>query len=93
MIQVGIAYTIVITVFLLFPPVSDVTASNMNYAVVAFAAIIIVSSIQWFVDGRHNFKGPTFDEDALFVSGVEEASGTKIGDDNDLKVNKIDAEV
>ncbi|KAF5988997.1 inorganic phosphate transporter PHO84 [Fusarium bulbicola] len=90
---VGIAYTIVITVFLLFPPVSDVTASNMNYAVVAFAAIIIVSSIQWFVDGRQNFKGPTFDEDALFVSGTEEASGTKIADDNDSKANKIDAEV
>ena len=30
--QVGIAYTIVITIFLLFPPSSDVTASNMNYA-------------------------------------------------------------
>jgi choline transport protein len=66
----------------------------MNYAVVAFAAIIIVSSIQWFVDGRHHFKGPTFDEDALFVSGVEETSGVKIGEhDNDSKVNKIDAEV
>ncbi|KAH7240008.1 amino acid/polyamine transporter I [Fusarium redolens] len=91
---VGIAYTIVISIFLLFPPVSDVTASNMNYAVVAFAAIIIVSSIQWFVDGRHHFKGPTFEEDALFVSGVEETSGVKIGEhDNDSKVNKIDAEV
>ncbi|KAF5023717.1 hypothetical protein F66182_4221 [Fusarium sp. NRRL 66182] len=69
---VGVAYSIVITIFLLFPPVSNVTAANMNYAVVAFAVIIIISSIQWFVDGRHNFKGPSFDENAFVVTGEEE---------------------
>jgi choline transport protein len=26
---------------------------------VAFAIIILISTIQWFVDGRKNFKGPT----------------------------------
>jgi hypothetical protein len=61
-LQYGIAYTIVITIFLLFPPLKAVTAENMNYAVVAFAVIIIISAIQWFVDGRRNFTGPSFDE-------------------------------
>ncbi|KAH7184985.1 amino acid/polyamine transporter I [Fusarium flagelliforme] len=86
---VGIAYTIVITIFLLFPPSSDVTASNMNYAIVAFAVLILISAIQWFVDGRHNFKGPSFDEDAFLVTGVEEADVGKSGEyENNPKVDK-----
>lgn len=56
-----------ITVFLLFPPVSDVTGSSMNYAVVAFAIIVFISTVQWFVDGRRNFTGPIFDESAFFT--------------------------
>jgi polyisoprenoid-binding protein YceI len=43
----------------------SVTAANMNYAVVAFAVIIFISAVQWFVDGRHNFTGPSFDEVAF----------------------------
>lgn len=37
----------------------------MNYCIVAFAIVIIISTIQWFVDGRKNFKGPHIDEAAL----------------------------
>jgi choline transport protein len=32
---------------------------------VVFFLIIIVSMIQWFVDGRKNFTGPRIDVDAL----------------------------
>ncbi|KAK0389122.1 hypothetical protein NLU13_2697 [Sarocladium strictum] len=77
----GIVYTVVTTIFLLFPPVKDVTADTMNYAVVAFAVLIIISGIQWFVDGRHNFTGPTFDEAAFTsVEGIVdvETSHTEI---------------
>ncbi|KAL8746568.1 MAG: hypothetical protein Q9184_007728, partial [Pyrenodesmia sp. 2 TL-2023] len=56
--QLGIAYTIVTTVFFLFPPELPVTGTNMNYCVVVFAIIILTSTFQWFVDGRKNFKGP-----------------------------------
>jgi hypothetical protein len=48
-----------------FPPNREVTASNMNYAVVGFGVMIIISTVQWFVDGRLNYKGPTFDEFAF----------------------------
>ncbi len=41
------------------------TGNNMNYCIVAFAIIIIISTIQWFVDGRKNYKGPHIDEAAL----------------------------
>ena len=48
-----------------FPPELPVTGNNMNYCIVAFAIIIVISTIQWFVDGRKNFKGPHIDEAAL----------------------------
>jgi choline transport protein len=57
----GIAYVIVTTVLFVFPPELPVTGSNMNYCIVAFAIIIIISTIQWFVDGRKNFTGPRAD--------------------------------
>jgi hypothetical protein len=33
----------------------------MNYCVVAFAIVFIISVVQWFVDGRKNYKGPVVD--------------------------------
>lgn len=54
----GVAYVIVTTVLFVFPPELPVTGSNMNYCIVAFTIIIIISTVQWFVDGRKNFTGP-----------------------------------
>ncbi|OCK76420.1 amino acid permease [Lepidopterella palustris CBS 459.81] len=54
----GIAYVIVTTVLFVFPPVLPVTGSNMNYCIVAFMIILIISVVQWIVDGRNNFTGP-----------------------------------
>jgi choline transport protein len=63
--QVGIAYVILTTVLFMFPPVEQVTGSNMNYCVAAFAIVLIISTIQWFVDGRKNYTGPQIDMEAL----------------------------
>ncbi|KAF2740743.1 GABA permease gaba [Polyplosphaeria fusca] len=57
----GIIYVIITSVLFVFPPELPVTASNMNYCLVAFAIIILISTIQWFVDGRKNFIGPRTD--------------------------------
>jgi len=54
----GVVYVVVTTVLFMFPPALPVTGSNMNYCVVAFAVVLVVSSVQWFVDGRKNFSGP-----------------------------------
>ncbi|KAK0509940.1 hypothetical protein JMJ35_007334 [Cladonia borealis] len=54
----GIVYVIVTTVLFLFPPDLPVTGSNMNYCIVAFFIVIVISVVQWFVDGRQNYKGP-----------------------------------
>lgn len=37
----------------------------MNYCIAAFAIILIISAIQWFIDGRKNFKGPKIDDEAM----------------------------
>ncbi|UNI17727.1 hypothetical protein JDV02_004048 [Purpureocillium takamizusanense] len=55
---ISLAYISLTTVLFLFPPGLPVTGTNMNYCVVAFAIIVIISVIQWIVDGRKNFTGP-----------------------------------
>lgn len=77
----GLAYVIVTTVLFLFPPELPVTGSNMNYCIVAFAIVIIISTFQWFVDGRMNFKGPRIDQGLVNDGRVDPA----IGDVGDVK--------
>ncbi|KAF2197540.1 amino acid permease [Delitschia confertaspora ATCC 74209] len=78
---IGIAYVIVTTVLFVFPPDLPVTGSNMNYCVVAFSIIIIISTIQWFVDGRKHFTGPRHDIGLEVLEAVntngENDSGSK----------------
>ncbi|PSN74538.1 amino acid permease [Corynespora cassiicola Philippines] len=73
----GIAYAIVTTVLFLFPPELPVTGSNMNYCVVAFAIILIISTVQWFVDGRKNFTGPRTDVGLEVLEAVTSQPGTE----------------
>lgn len=58
---VGMVYVLVTTVLFVFPPDLPVTGSNMNYCVVVFFLWLVIAMVQWFVDGRANFKGPTMD--------------------------------
>ncbi|KAL2421270.1 Choline transport protein [Exophiala dermatitidis] len=67
---IGIAYTILTTVLFMFPPFTPVTGSNMNYCVAAFGIVLVISIIQWIVDGRKNFTGPQIDVDALRAGAV-----------------------
>ncbi|CAI6088268.1 unnamed protein product [Clonostachys chloroleuca] len=55
---IGVVYTIITTVLFLFPPGLPVTGTTMNYCIVAFAVIVIISLVQWIVDGRKNYHGP-----------------------------------
>ncbi|RQM06246.1 hypothetical protein DH86_00001046, partial [Scytalidium sp. 3C] len=66
---IGIAYTIITTVLFMFPPELPVTGSNMNYCIAAFGIVLVVSVVQWYVDGRKNYSGPRLNLDAL-KSGV-----------------------
>jgi len=30
----------------------------LDYCIVAFFIVLVISTVQWFLDGRKNFKGP-----------------------------------
>ncbi|OJD30831.1 amino acid permease [Diplodia corticola] len=70
---IGVAYVIVTTVLFVFPPELPVSGSNMNYCIVVFAIVILISSITWIFDGRKNYRGPKIDE------GLEVIEATKVG--------------
>ncbi|KAK5990129.1 Choline transport protein [Cladobotryum mycophilum] len=68
---VGILWTILTTVLFVFPPAIPTTGSNMNYCIVAFGVILLISGSTWIFDGRKNYKGPIIDLDGL--------TGTMVG--------------
>lgn len=37
----------------------------MNYCIVAFAIWLIISMVQWFIDGKKNYTGPSIDMKAM----------------------------
>ncbi|KAH8648277.1 amino acid transporter-like protein [Tricladium varicosporioides] len=81
---IGLAYVIVTTVLFLFPPDLPATGSNMNYCVVVFFIILVVSVVQWFVDGKKNFSGPRVNIENLAngeVVGMDPASSSEGGID------------
>ena len=58
----------------------------MNYCIVAFAIVIIISISQWYVDGKKNYTGPKLDVDAMKNGEVvglapEPSNGDTVGDD------------
>lgn len=54
----SIFYSVVLILFMVFPPYQPVDAKNMNYASVIFGAAIISSITLWFVYGRKIYWGP-----------------------------------
>ncbi|KAI1323105.1 amino acid permease [Xylariaceae sp. FL0255] len=67
---VGISWTILTTVLFVFPPETPVTSANMNYAVAAFAVILLIAGGTWLFDGRKHYKGPQLDVQGLIDGHV-----------------------
>ena len=65
---VGIGWTVLTTVLFVFPPVIPVTPNNMNYCIVAFGLILLISGTTWIVDGRKHYRGPKVDIDRDMVA-------------------------
>lgn len=58
----------------------------MNYCIVAFAIVIIIATVQWFIDGKKNFHGPVVDIDAM--KGAGEPAIDPIGNDIEIEEGK-----
>jgi hypothetical protein len=43
----------------------------MNYAIVAFGVILLISGATWIFDGRKNYKGPIVEIQGVFDGTVE----------------------
>lgn len=71
----GIAWTILTTVFFVFPPELPVTPDNMNYCIVAFGVILLISGATWFLDGRKHYTGPSLDVEGMLNGKVEGMEG------------------
>lgn len=51
-------FSLVLIVFMLFPPYQPVNVENMNYAGLIFGAVLIMSTVLWFAYGRKIYRGP-----------------------------------
>lgn len=45
-----------------------------DYCVAAFGIVLVISTFQWFVDGRKNYTGPRMNSDVDVLAGVVVAS-------------------
>lgn len=91
--MIGVLYTILTTVLFVFPPVLPVTGNNMNYCIVAFAIILIISVVQWIVDGHKNYTGPQVDVDAMMngqVGGINAIPNDDSGGANSTALEEKD---
>ncbi|TWU71185.1 hypothetical protein ED733_001478 [Metarhizium rileyi] len=68
---VGILWTILTTVLFVFPPSIPVTASSMNYCIVAFGVMLLIAGGTWIFDGRKHYKGPQLDIQGLMDGRAE----------------------
>ena len=67
----GVTFTILTTVLFVFPPELPVTGTNMNYCIAAFAVVVLISVIQWIVDGRKNYTGPQVDLEEIVLTATD----------------------
>ncbi|KAF9882646.1 hypothetical protein FE257_005810 [Aspergillus nanangensis] len=65
----SIAWTILAIPLFCMPTFKGVTVTSMNYAVVVFVAIVLISSLWYWIWGRNNYAGPP-------TAGVHFNSGT-----------------
>ena len=65
------AYACTYMIFVIFwsvwPPVTPVTASTMNYSVLVTGGVLILSTIWYFVRAKTEYKGPTIDREVAAI--------------------------
>lgn len=59
----------------MFPPELPVTPANMNYCIVAFGVILLISGGTWIFGGRKTYKGPVVDIQGMFHGTVDGLDG------------------
>ncbi|KAJ4256772.1 hypothetical protein NW762_008868 [Fusarium torreyae] len=70
---VSIIYTVITTVFFFFPGTPDPVISDMNFAIVVFGIMLVISLGFWVVKGRKSFlKIEDLSDDVLYGEGDDD---------------------
>ena len=67
-----LAWTLLVIVLFAFPTQNPTNSVNMNYTVVAFGVVLLISGSNWIFSARKNYKLPTLE--------LADGSGTRILD-------------
>lgn len=54
----AIVYSVYVVIFVTFPPILPITATNMNYAAPVLGAVLIFAVLDWGFRGRFVWNGP-----------------------------------
>jgi choline transport protein len=54
----ALAYLVFVVIWMPFPQILPVTASNMNYAGPVLGGVILIALLDWAISGRKRFKVP-----------------------------------
>lgn len=60
----SLAWTILAIPLFCMPTFKNVTPQSMNYAVVVFVAIVLISALWYWAWGRKNYTGPPTGDEA-----------------------------
>jgi LPXTG-motif cell wall-anchored protein len=86
-------WTAFVSVIFLFPTIRPVTGDNMNYAIVFLAAILVASTLYWYIRGRRFYTGPLIEAQILQDDESGDAILEKKMDNNDSGRNYDDTKV
>ena len=54
----SIVYSVLLIIFMVFPPYQPVNAENMNYASLIFGSVLLASLVLWLGYGKNVYSGP-----------------------------------
>jgi len=72
---VALAWSALATPLFCMPTFKAVTAATMNYACVVLVAVVLVSTIWYFIWGKSNYEGPPTHEDAILEARSASMAG------------------
>jgi len=75
---VAVTWVSLISILFVLPVVFPVTLANLNYTIVAVAAVGVGTAIWWLVSARHWFKGPKVQGSPEELAAIE-AELTRVG--------------
>jgi len=72
-------YMVFVIFWSVWPPVTPVNSTTMNYSVVVTGGVIVFSIVWYWIRGRKEYQGPLIDEEVMNVLGIQEGVRASLG--------------